>query len=90
MNMKKLITLTAMATTMLAIGAGTFESIPFDLPTYSENDPLGAKAITNVTQTITVVQEIVSTVSNKAEEAQSTATSAQTAAETAQGAANEA
>ena len=76
MNMKKLITITAMATTMLAIGAGTFESIPFNLPTYSENDPLGAKAITNVTQTITVVQEIVTTVSNKAESAQSTADTA--------------
>lgn len=76
MNMKKLITLTAMATSMLAIGAGTFESIPFNLPTYSENDPLGAKAITNVTQTITVVQEIVTTVSNKAETAQSTADTA--------------
>jgi hypothetical protein len=61
MNMKKLITITAMATTMLAIGAGTFESIPFNLPTYSEEDPLGAKAITNVTQTIVVIQENVTT-----------------------------
>ena len=83
MNMKKLITITAMATTILAIGAGTFESIPFNLPTYSEEDPLGAKAITNVTQTIVVIQENVTTASNAAAAAQTAAESAQTTATTA-------
>lgn len=83
MNMKKLITLTAMATTMIAIGAGTFESIPFNLPTYSEEDPLGAKAITNVTQTIVVIQENVTTASNAAAAAQTAAEAAQTTATTA-------
>ena len=51
MNMKKLITITAMATTMLAIGAGTFESIPFNQPTFSDADPLGVTAITTAQST---------------------------------------
>lgn len=51
MNMKKLITLAAMATTMIAIGANTFESIPFNQPTFSEADPLGVTAITTAQST---------------------------------------
>jgi len=51
MNMKKLITLAAMATTVLAIGAGTFESIPFNQPTFSDADPLGVTAITTAQST---------------------------------------
>ena len=64
MNMKKLITLTAMATTMLAIGANTFESIPFNQETYSEDDPLGVQAINNAETGLTTLAGVVTTVSN--------------------------
>jgi hypothetical protein len=64
MNMKKLITITAMATTMLAIGAGTFESIPFNQPTYSDDDPLGVQAIQNTETGLTTLAGAVTTVSN--------------------------
>ena len=57
MNMKKLITITAMATSMLAIGAGTFESIPFNQPTYSDADPLGVTAITTAQITATEAKQ---------------------------------
>ena len=57
MNMKKLITITAMATSMLAIGAGTFESIPFNQPTFSEADPLGVTAITTAKNTADQAKE---------------------------------
>lgn len=64
MNMKKLITLAAMATTMLAIGANTFESIPFNQATYSEDDPLGVQAIQNAETGLTTLAGVVTTVSN--------------------------
>ena len=64
MNMKKLITLAAMATTMLAIGANTFESIPFNQATYSEDDPLGVQAIQNAETGLTTLAGAVTTVSN--------------------------
>lgn len=64
MNIKKLITITAMATTMLAIGAGTFESIPFNQPTYSPSDPLGVQAIQNAETGLTTLAGAVTTVSN--------------------------
>ena len=64
MNMKKLITITAMATTMLAIGAGTFESIPFNQETYSEADPLGVQAIKSAETGLTTLAGAVTTVSN--------------------------
>ena len=66
MNMKKLITLTAMATTMLAIGAGTFESIPFNQPTFSEADPLGVTAITTAQSTATEAKTTATEAKQKA------------------------
>lgn len=59
MNMKKLITLAALATTMLAIGANTFESIPFNQATYSEDDPLGVQAIKDNATSITTLDESI-------------------------------
>jgi hypothetical protein len=66
MNMKKLITLTAMATTMLAIGAGTFESIPFNQPTFSDADPLGVTAITTAQTTATEAKTTATEAKQKA------------------------
>ena len=66
MNMKKLITLTAMATTMLAIGAGTFESIPFNQPTFSDVDPLGVTAITTAQSTATEAKTTATEAKEKA------------------------
>lgn len=66
MNMKKLITITAMATTMLAIGAGTFESIPFNQPTFSDADPLGVTAITTAQTTATEAKTTATEAKQKA------------------------
>lgn len=66
MNMKKLITITAMATTMLAIGAGTFESIPFNQPTFSDTDPLGVTAITTAQTTATEAKTTATEAKQKA------------------------
>lgn len=66
MNMKKLITITAMATTMLAVGAGTFESIPFNQPTFSDTDPLGVTAITTAQTTATEAKTTATEAKQKA------------------------
>lgn len=66
MNMKKLITITAMATTVLAIGAGTFESIPFNQPTFSDSDPLGVTAITTAQTTATEAKTTATEAKQKA------------------------
>ena len=66
MNMKKIMTLAAVATTMLAIGAGTFESIPFNQPTFSDADPLGVTAITTAQTTATEAKTTATEAKEKA------------------------
>ena len=71
MNTKTIIATILMAG--MVAGAATFERIPFNAPTYSEDDPLGVGLMTNT--------------ANKVVEVEATANNAATAASTAQSAA---
>lgn len=87
----KHIMITTMATVaMVATSfAATFESIPFNTPTYSEEDPLGVNAIVNTSNKVVEVEATASNAVEAAANAQSTAVAAQTAAtEAAQAATN--
>lgn len=58
-----LIAAIAVATTFGA--AATFDKIPFSQPTYSENDPLGVAALTNVEAKVVTIDNAVSNISEK-------------------------
>lgn len=64
--------------------APTFETIRFDAPIFSAEDPLGVTAITRAQGDITTIQTEVATVSNEVETAKSAAATAQETATQAQ------
>ena len=75
--------------TALVVGAGTFDSIKFNTETYSEDDPLGRAAITNLNRVVEVVQTNLDETktlaiqgTNDAAQAQATANSAQESIQT--------
>ena len=89
--MKKTTIMTTLATVaILATSfAATFESIPFNTPTYSDGDPLGVNAIVNTSNKVVEVEATASNAVEAATTAQYTADAAQAVAtEAAQAASN--
>ena len=61
--------MTTIATMLMAsamLGAGTFESIPFNQPTFSDDDPLGVSAITTAQNTATEAKSTATEAKQKA------------------------
>lgn len=86
--MKHIMITTIAAVAMMATSfAATFESIPFDTPTYSESDPLGVGIITNTANKVVEVEATANSAATAASNAQTAATEAAQAATNAQTAA---
>lgn len=74
--MKTKTIITAILMSGMVVGAATFESIPFNTPTYSDDDPLGVGILTNTANKVVEVEVTASNAVEAAATAQATADSA--------------
>ena len=74
--MKHIMTTLATVAILATSFAATFESIPFNTPTYSDGDPLGVNAIVNISNKVVEVEATASSAVEAAANAQSTADTA--------------